>query len=145
LMAEAGHRSYEQMRVAVLEFLDTDVFQISVEGYVSFLDPIIDTWEIDLRTFSLEIVLNPRLAPAGFKRFEFVESPDERSLTVEPGLDQFLKDESLSGGATKEEIAFLSTLRFGGRRPTPLYYYRELQSLRDPLHFASSERAAGSD
>ena len=24
---------------------------------------------------------------------------------------------------------------FGTKRPTPLYYYRELQSLRDPLHF----------
>jgi len=27
-------------------------------------------------------------------------------------------------------------LRFKGKRPTPLYYYRELQNLRDPLHFA---------
>jgi hypothetical protein len=26
-------------------------------------------------------------------------------------------------------------LRLKGRRPTPLYYYRELQNLRDPLHF----------
>ena len=26
-------------------------------------------------------------------------------------------------------------LKFKGRRPTLMYYYRELQSLRDPLHF----------
>ena len=36
---------------------------------------------------------------------------------------------------TEDEIAFLRRLRFNGKRPTPLYYYRELQSLRDPLHF----------
>jgi hypothetical protein len=29
----------------------------------------------------------------------------------------------------------LKTLRFQMRRPAPLYYYRELQNLRDPLHF----------
>ena len=47
-----------------------------------------------------------------------------------------LKHHSLSGDATPEEIEFLKLLRFtDGRRPTPLYYYRELQNLRDPLHF----------
>jgi hypothetical protein len=29
----------------------------------------------------------------------------------------------------------LRKLRFKDRQPTALYYYRELQSLRDPLHF----------
>jgi hypothetical protein len=54
----------------------------------------------------------------------------------EPGLRAFLKDRSLSGDATPEEIEFLRQLRFkDGRRPTALYYYRELRSLRDPLHF----------
>ncbi len=37
--------------------------------------------------------------------------------------------------ATGEEIEFLRKLLFARRRPTPLYYYRELQNLRDPLHF----------
>jgi len=41
----------------------------------------------------------------------------------------------MKGDATAEEIEFLRTLRFGRKRPTALYYYRELQSLRDPLHF----------
>jgi hypothetical protein len=48
---------------------------------------------------------------------------------------EFLQDKSLSGDATEEEIAFLRQLRFMGKRPTPLYYYRALQNLRDPLHF----------
>ena len=50
-------------------------------------------------------------------------------------LTAFLEDTSLSGDATEAEIAFLRHLRFKGKRPTPLYYYRELQNLRDPLHF----------
>jgi len=43
LMAQLSGRSYEQMRVAVLEFLDTDVFNISEENCVSFLEPMIDS------------------------------------------------------------------------------------------------------
>src|SRR2546427_2107563 len=56
----------------------------------------------------------------------------------EPGLQEFLQDSSLSGTATPKEVAFLKRLKFQGQRPTPLYYYRELQSLRDPLHFRPS-------
>ena len=51
------------MRVIVLEFLDTDVFNLSVENCYSFLDPLIESWNIDLRTFAMEIVLSRRLAP----------------------------------------------------------------------------------
>lgn len=50
------------------------------------------------------------------------------------GLEQFLMDKSLSGDATEEGIEFLEMLKFRERRPAPLYYYRELQNLRDPLH-----------
>jgi hypothetical protein len=56
----SGH-SYKQMRVIILEFLDTDVFNLSGEDCASFLDPLINSWDIDLSTFSLEIVLNQRL------------------------------------------------------------------------------------
>jgi len=135
-MAKAGGRTYQQMRVAILEFLDTEVFNISVENCVSFLDPIIDSWDMDLKTFGLEVVLNNRLAPGTRKRFEFAEQPPQQSLPLEPGFEQFLNDKSLSGDATEQEIEFLKTLKFHGRRPAPLYYYRELQNLRDPLHFA---------
>ena len=134
LVARLSGRSYEQMRVTILEFLDTDVFSVSVENCVSFLDPLIESWDIDLATFAMEIVLNRRLAPGHPKKFEFVErepdQPDE-----EPGVKEFLRDPSLSGDTTEEEIEFLKKLRFNGKRPTPLYYYRELQNLRDPLHF----------
>ena len=125
-MAQLSMRTFEQMRVAILEFLDTDVFHVSIESCVSFLDPIIDSWDIDLKTFAIELALNPRLAPGSLKRFEFVEVADERPM--EPGFEQFLADKSLSGDATEEEIEFLGMLNFKGRRPSPLYYYRELQS-----------------
>jgi len=38
---------------------------------------------------------------------------------------------------TKEEVEYLTRLRFKKRRPTPLFYYRELQNLRDSLHFGT--------
>ena len=137
LVARLSNRSYEEMRVAILEFLDTDVFDVSLENCVSFLDPLIESWDIDLATFGVEIVLNRRVAPGHPKKFEFVEKEPEPAFDQEPGLTEFLQDASLSGDATEEEIEFLKQLRFKEKRPTPLYYYRELQNLRDPLHFRS--------
>jgi transcriptional regulator with XRE-family HTH domain len=139
LVARLTGRSYEQMRVTLLEFLDTDVFNLSPENCVSFLDPLIESWDVDLATFGMEIVLNRRIASGDPMRFEFVErGPDQPQ--VEPGFKEFLNDSSLSGTATKEEIELLRNLRFNGKRPTALYYYRELQSLRDPLHFRAENR-----
>src|SRR2546429_9700144 len=82
----------------------------------------------------MEIVLNRRLIPGYAKKFEFVET-ELAQTDEEPGLKEFLRHQSASGDATEEEIEFLKRLRFDGKRPTPLYYYRELQNLRDPLHF----------
>jgi len=141
LVARLSDRSYEQMRVMILEFLDTDVFHVSIENCVSFLYPLIERWDIDLETFSVEIVLNRRLALERFRRFEFVERGPEQPFAIEPGLEEFLADTSLSGDATPEEIQFLKSLKVRGRRPAPLYYYRELQNLRDPLHFRAPQRA----
>jgi transcriptional regulator with XRE-family HTH domain len=137
LMAQLSNRSYEQARVAILEFLDIDVFNVSVENCVSFLDPIIDSWDIDLKSFGMTVVPNRRLTRAKLKRFEFVEQEPPQPTPLEAGLEQFLKDKSLSGDATEEEIAFLKALKLRGKRPSPIYYYRELQNLRDPLHFPS--------
>ena len=139
LMAQLSGRSYEQMRVAILEFLDTDVFSVSIENCVSFLDPMIESWDINLKTFGMEVVLNRRLAPGGLKRLAFVEQEVEQPFAMEAGFERFLKDKSLSGDATEEEIEFLRMLKFKGRRPVPIYYYRELQNLRDPLHFRTAE------
>jgi len=135
MVARLSRRSYEEMRVVVLEFLDTDIFHVSAENCVAFLDPLIESWDIDLATFGLAIVLNHSVVPGQAKRFEFVEREAVQPVSEEPGLQEFLQDSSLSGTATPKEVAFLKRLKFQGQRPTPLYYYRELQSLRDPLHF----------
>ena len=126
------------MRVIILEFLDTDVFNVSVENCVSFLDPLIESWDMDVATFGMEIVLNRRLAPGNPRKFEFVEREPDEPSGEEPGLREFLRDHSLSGDATAGEVEFLKKLRFKGKRPTSLYYYRELQNLRDPLHFRAA-------
>jgi len=139
LVARLSGRTYARMRVTILEFLETDVFHVSVENWIFFLDPLIESWDVDLRTLAVEIVLNRRLALAPVKRFEFVEKEPEPPFEVEPGLEEFLKNTSLSGDASAEEIEFLKRLKFGNRRPVPLYYYRALQDLRDPLHFRAPQ------
>ena len=48
LVARLSDRSFEQMRVIVLEFLDTDVLDVSIENCVLFLDPVIESWDMDL-------------------------------------------------------------------------------------------------
>ena len=133
-VARLTGRSYEEMRVSILEFLDTDALNLSVENCVTFLDPLIESWDMDLATFGMEIVLNGRLAPGDPKKFEFVER-EPGQTEEERGLKEFFHDTFLSHGATKEEIEFLKKLRIKGKRPTALYYYRELQNLRDPLNF----------
>jgi transcriptional regulator with XRE-family HTH domain len=135
LVAQRTGRSYKQMRVLVLEFLDTDVFNISLDNCVSFLEPLIESWDIDLTNFGMEIVLNRRLARGHSKRLEFVERELDDPIDDEPGLTEFLRDRSMSGDVTEEEVGFLRSLRFKRKRPTPLCYYRVLQDLRDPLHF----------
>lgn len=137
LVARLSGRTYEQMRVTILEFLDTDVFNVSADHCVSFMDPLIEYWTIDLPTFGMEIVLSRRLAPGHSKRFEFVEREPDLVVEEQPGLREFLADPTLGADVTDEELEFLKSLRFRGRYPTPLYYYRELQNLRDPLHFRS--------
>ncbi|MDR3676113.1 MAG: helix-turn-helix transcriptional regulator [Acidobacteriota bacterium] len=134
-----SRRSYEQMRVTILEFLDEDVFNLSPENCVAFLQPLIQSWDIDLTTFGMDIVLNHRIAPGSAKKFEYVEKGPEPSYQEEPGLIAFLQNASLCRDATAEEIEFLKQLRFNGKRPTELYYYRELQNLRDPLHFHNAK------
>ena len=133
-VARLSGRSFEEMRVIVLEFLDTDVFHVTKEQCVAFLGPLIDSWDVDLATLGIEIVLNHRVADEPLRKFVFAEREPQR-LTEEPGLEEFLANTALSGTATAAEVEFLKRLRFTNKRPTALYYYRELQSLRDPLHF----------
>ncbi len=143
-VARLSKKNYPQMRVTVLEFLDSTIFDLSNENCIAFLDPLIESWNIDLATFCIEIVLNRRVAPGCHKTFEFMERGPEKTSGEEPGLKDFLQDSLLSGDATEEELAFLRALTFANKRPTALYYYRELQSLRDPLHFHPSPRKPSS-
>jgi len=108
LVARLAARSYEETRVTLLEFLDTDVFSLSPENCVSFLDPLIESWDIDLTSFGMEIVLNRRIASGDPMRFEFVER-EPLQLEIEPGFTEFLKDSFLSGSASKEEIELLKS------------------------------------
>lgn len=135
VIARLNQKSYEEMRVIVLEFLDTDIFNLSVQNFLYFLDPLIQSWDIDLVTFAMKVVLVPELGHERIKQFEFVERESEPEKGEEPGLSDFLKDASLSRDITEEELSFLRRLKFKDKRPSALYYYRELQNLRDPLHF----------
>jgi transcriptional regulator with XRE-family HTH domain len=134
-MARLNNQEYEQARTDILEFLDTDIFHVSIENCVSFLEPLIESWDIDLETFGMEIILNRRVFSEPVKKLEFIEKESEQPFEEEPGFKEFLKDAGLSGDASEENLTFLRRLRFHSKRPTPLYYYRELQNLRDPLHF----------
>jgi transcriptional regulator with XRE-family HTH domain len=139
-VARLSKKSYPQMRVTVLEFLNTTIFDLSNENCIAFLDPLIESWDIDLATFCIEIVLNRRVASGYHKTFEFMERGPDKTSGEEPGLKEFLQDPLLSGDVTEEELTFLRTLTFKTKRPTSLYYYRELQNLRDPLHFQTPNR-----
>ncbi len=136
--AKLRRQSPEEMRAITLDFLDTDVFNVSIDHCAAFLDPMIDSWDIDLRTFGMEIELNKGLAATRFLKFQFVETGSVHSSEEEPGFEEFLHNAALSRDATGEELEFLKSLRFRQRKPSALYYYRELQSLRDPLHFSES-------
>jgi len=139
-MGKLRRQSYEETRAMILGFLDTDVFNVSIEHCSAFLGPIIESWDIDLKTFAVEALLNKRLASARTARFQFVETSDLPPADEEPGLREFLRTPGMSGDASEEEINFLKSLKFVQPGPSALYYYRELQSLRDPLHFPASPK-----
>ena len=127
-----SERSYEELRVSVLEFLETDIFSVSADNCVAFLDPLLESWNIDLATFGIEVVLNRRLVSAPLEENRIRGAAPCRLGGGKAGFQSFLQDPSLSRDATVEEIEFLRALRFTHNRPTALYYYRELQKLAGP-------------
>lgn len=137
-VAKLSGTDFQDIRVVALEFLDTDILQLSPENCVAFLEPLVESWDIDLPTFELQVFLQPKVSTGSARRFQFLERPLADRRKREQGLTEFLADRSLSGTVTRDETEFLERLRFTGGRPTALYYYRELQSLRDPLHFRPS-------
>ena len=134
-LARVSKRSYEETRVSILEFLDTDVFHVSVENCILFLDPLIQSWDIEFESFGMEIILNRSFSRSHKTNLEFQEVQPDRDLGLEQGFEEFLNDPALSAGVTEDEIAFLKRLHVAGKHPSRLYYYRELQNLRDPLSF----------
>jgi transcriptional regulator with XRE-family HTH domain len=135
LAARVGSRTHEEMRVMVLEFLDTDIFHVSRENCVAFMDPLVESWDIDLDTLRFDITLNRRLVVDPQRRFEFVETEPLDDSDEPSGFAEFLDDTRLSGDITEAETRLLRLCRFNGKGPTKLFYHRALQNLRDPLHF----------
>jgi transcriptional regulator with XRE-family HTH domain len=130
-LARTGRNSYREMRVRMIDLLESDP-RASIGDFSPFLDPLIDSWHYDLDHFTLEV----RLANAVTRRFAFREERNERPGAEERGLRAFLRVCRLSSSATPDEIEILRRMSFPeGSRPTALFYYRILQSLRDPLHF----------
>ena len=107
--------------------LGSDVLHVTPKQRAR-LDSAITSWAWDPVTFAVTVAL----ATGERKRFEYGE---RMNGDQEKGLQEFLREPLLSGTATEQELAFLKSLQFKDRRPTALYYYRELQNLRDPLHF----------
>src|SRR4051794_18938526 len=87
-VADLSRRSYEETRVSILEFLDTDVFHVSVEDCIAFLNPLVQSWEIDFESFGMDVVLNRKLSRDHFKKLEFKEAGPELSSGIEPGFAQ---------------------------------------------------------
>lgn len=137
-IARRGRDTYREMRVRMIDLLDSDP-RVSLGDYSLFLDPLIDWWNYNLDDFTLEV----ELSSGSTRTFGFREQTAKASNGEEPGLRKFLRDAALSSGATAEEIEILRRIQFsGGARPTALFYYRTLQSLRDPLHFAPTKRSS---
>jgi hypothetical protein len=141
LFARISNRSYEKVRVDIFEFLNTDVFNLSNENCVSFLDSLTESWNIDFATFGIKIIMNRRLGPEQPKRFEFVEQNSE-IYDTEPGLEEFLDDSFLSGDASEEEIESLKTLRFDGLRPLP-YTFTERRRVSETLSIFETGQSNG--
>ena len=133
-IAEGSGRSYRKMRVRLIELLDSDP-STPAGDFSDFIEPLVRSWELDQQRFTITV----QLKTGSTHEFSFQEIPRAESAE-EPGLRAFLRDATLSGGATPAELEFLRRLRFSKtERPTAIFYYRMLQNLRDPLNFRADE------
>lgn len=123
--------TYRRMRVRLIDLLDSDP-AASVGDFSEFIEPLIRSWNFDEQRF----VLTVQLTTGSTREFRFQEAVKPERTVDEPALRAFLRDATLSAGATAGEIEFLRRIRFAGNEhPTPIFYYRTLQNLRDPLNF----------
>src|SRR5258708_32757751 len=79
-MGKLRRQSYEEVRALGVEVLDTDVLNVSIEHSSAFLDPVIESWDIDLRTFSVQVLLSTRRASARPRRFQVAAAPGTRAM-----------------------------------------------------------------
>lgn len=123
--------TYRRMRVRLIDLLDSDP-SAAVGDFSEFIEPLIRSWSFDEQRFVLTV--QPATGPA--REFRFQEDVKPERAVDEHGLRAFLRDTTLSAGATPPEIEFLRRIRFAGNEhPTAIFYYRTLQNLRDPLNF----------
>src|SRR5581483_5555296 len=106
-IARGGRDTYRQMRVRRIDLLDSDP-RASLGDFSLFLDPLIEWWDFDVDRFTLDV----SLAGGRIRRFGFREEPANASDGEEPGLRKFLRDATLSSGATPEEIDILRRMQF---------------------------------
>src|SRR6185503_11046042 len=93
LAATVGGRSLEQMRVLVLEFLDAEVYDVSNESCTAFLDPLVESWDVDLDSVRLEITLRRELVADPVRQFAMVEQPAPAAGARLPAaFAEFLED-----------------------------------------------------
>ena len=138
-VARLSHQSYEQIRVIVLEFLDTNIFNLSSENCVSFFNPLIESWDIDLATFEMEIVLNRRVAPGHLKKFEFVEREPGNRWTKSRGSRNFFGIRPSAAGRLARKSSFYESCasRKNGRPHSIITgHYRTLET---PFIFGRGE------
>jgi transcriptional regulator with XRE-family HTH domain len=127
--------TYRKMRVRLIDLLDSDP-AASVGDFSDFIEPLVRSWDFDEQRF----VLTVQLTPGSTREFRFQEAVKPERSTAEPGLRAFLRDATLSSGATQSEVEFLRGIRFADtQHPTAIFYYRTLQNLRDPLNFKVEE------
>ena len=130
ISADSG-LAYRRMRVRLIDLLDSDP-AASVGDFPEFIEPLIRSWNFDEQRF----VLTVQLTTGSTRVFRFQQAVKPERAVDEPGLRTFLRDTTLSAGATAAEIEFLRRIRFAeNEHPTPIFYYRTLQNLRDPLNF----------
>ncbi len=89
LVARLSGRSYEQTRVNILEFLDADLFNISDENCVSFLEPLIECWDINLATFANGNRAQPKTRSSWMPRNSSMSRESPTGPTLNPGSENF--------------------------------------------------------
>ena len=79
--------AHEEMRAITFGLSGYGCFlDVSIDHCAVFLEPMIDSWDIDLKTFGMEIELNKGMAETEFLKFQFTETGGTPSSEVEPGL-----------------------------------------------------------